>query len=91
MVVGLETQPELREAGDRMAGAMGGYYDGAFFELGQGVVDFAGVFAVLNGRGFTGPFTIELEGHLATSPDPEEQEAHVRACVEHLRGLGLVP
>ena len=68
-MVGLETQPDLRETGDKMAGAMGGYHDGAFPELGQGVVDFAGVFAVLNGRGFTGPFTIELDRRLATSPD----------------------
>ncbi|MBM4040398.1 MAG: sugar phosphate isomerase/epimerase [Planctomycetes bacterium] len=70
---------------------MGGYHDGRFPDFGKGVVDFAGVFKVLNGVGFTGPFTMELEGEWTTSPDPAEQEAHVRACVEHLRGLGLVP
>jgi sugar phosphate isomerase/epimerase len=70
---------------------MGGFEDGNFPEFGQGVVDFAGVFRVLNGVGFTGPFTIELEGTGTTSPDPAEQEGHVRACVEHLRGLALVP
>jgi len=70
---------------------MGGYHDGSFPDFGKGVVDFAGVFNVLNGVGFTGPFTMELEGKLTTSGDPAEQEAHVRACVEHLRGLGLVP
>lgn len=70
---------------------MGGYHDGNFPDFGKGVVDFAGVFKVLNGVGFTGPFTMELEGEWTTSADPAEQEAHVRACVEHLRGLGLVP
>jgi len=70
---------------------MGGYHDGSFPRFGQGVVDFAGVFEVLNGIGFTGPFTIELEGALTHGETPDEKEAHVRACVEHLRGLGLVP
>jgi len=70
---------------------MGGYHDGNFPDFGKGVVDFAGVFGVLNGIGFTGPFTMELEGAGTTSSDAAEQEAHVRACVEHLRGLGLVP
>jgi len=70
---------------------MGKYRDGSFPRFGQGVVDFAGVFAVLNGIGFTGPFTIELEGKLTGGDTPEEREGHVRACVEHLQGLGLVP
>lgn len=70
---------------------MGLFEDFNFPDFGKGVVDFAGVFKVLNGIGFTGPFTMELEGAWATSPDPAEQETHVGACVEHLRGLGLVP
>ncbi|HUT36561.1 MAG TPA: sugar phosphate isomerase/epimerase family protein [Planctomycetota bacterium] len=70
---------------------MGGYHDGNFPDFGKGVVDFAGVFKVLNDIGFTGPFTMELEGAGTTSSDPAAQEAHVRACVEHLRALGLVP
>lgn len=69
----------------------GGYHDGNFPDFGKGVVDFAGVFKVLNGVGFTGPFTMELEGPGTTASDPAAQEAHVRACVEHLRSLGLVP
>ena len=69
----------------------GGYHSANFPRFGQGVVDFPAVFAVLNERGFTGPFTIELEGPLATSSDPAEQEAHTRACVEYLQGQGLVP
>ena len=70
---------------------MGGFHDASFPEFGKGVVDFAGVFAVLNGVGFTGPFTMELEGPMMRAETPDDMESHVRACVEHLRGLGLVP
>ena len=70
---------------------MGGYHDGRFPDFGKGVVDFAGVFRALNGVGFTGPFTMELESADTVSSDPAVQEKHVRACVEHLRGLRLVP
>ena len=70
---------------------LGGYRDGGFPDFGQGVVDFAAVFAVLEGVGFTGPYTMELEGRLQRADTQDEREAHVRACVEHLRGLGLVP
>ncbi len=70
---------------------MGGFHDGTFPEFGKGVVDFAGVFKALNAVGFTGPFTMELESADTVSSDPAIQEQHVRACVEHLRGLKLVP
>ena len=69
---------------------MGGYHDGAFPEFGKGIVDFTAVFNILNEVGFCGPFTMELEGKLTSSDDPVIQENHVRACVEHLRDLGLV-
>lgn len=92
----IDTVEEVRKAAPHVVSVHlkdteGGYHSANFPRFGQGVVDFAGVFEVLNGVGFTGPFTIELEGPLATSTDPAEQEAHTRACVEHLRGLGLVP
>jgi len=93
---GVDTVEEVKKAAPHVVSVhlkdtMGGYRDGSFPDFGKGVVDFAAVFEVLNGIGFTGPFTIELEGKLTTSADPAEQEAHVRACVEHLRGLSLVP
>ena len=93
---GVDTVEEVKKAAPHVVSVhlkdtMGGYHDGRFPDFGQGVVDFAAVFAVLNGIGFTGPFTMELEGKLQASDTQDEQEAHVRACVEHLRGLGLVP
>jgi len=69
---------------------LGGYRDARFPRFGEGVVDFAGVFRVLNEVGFHGPFTIELEGPLTHGDTPEEREEHVRACIAHLRSLGLV-
>ena len=69
---------------------MGGYHDGNFPDFGLGVVDFAGVFRVLNGVGFSGPFTMELEGPAHSAGDPAAMEKHVAACVNHLKGLGVV-
>ena len=93
---GVDTVEEVRKAAPHIVSVhlkdtMGGYHDGSFPEFGKGVVDFPAVFEVLNGIGFTGPFTMELEGKLVHSADASEQEAHVRACVDHLRALGLVP
>jgi len=71
--------------------SMGGYHEGGFPVFGEGIVDFAGVFKIMNERGFHGPFTMELEGKRTSSKDPVQQEEYVRACAEHLRALGLVP
>ena len=53
-------------------------------------MDFAGVGAVLAAVGFTGPYTLELEGVAGSADSLEQMESNVRACAEHLRGLGLV-
>jgi len=93
---GIDTVEEIKKevqyvVSVHLKDTMGGFKDGRFPDFGQGVVDFAGVFAVANGAGFTGPFTMELEGQIQKSDTQDEQEAHVRACVEHLRSLNLVP
>lgn len=67
----------------------GGYKSADFPCLGQGIVDYAAVVAVLEAAGFTGPLTMELEGTAASAPDADGLEANVRACADHLRGLGL--
>lgn len=68
----------------------GGYHDPNFPNLGEGIVDFAGVAAVLDEVGFSGPWTMELEGVAGSADSLEQMEANVRACAEHLRGLGIV-
>jgi sugar phosphate isomerase/epimerase len=68
----------------------GGYKSPAFPNLGEGVVDFAGVAAVLAEVNFSGPWTMELEGVAGSAGSVELMEQNVRTCAEHLRGLGIV-
>ena len=58
----------------------------------QGIVQWAEIFGLLNGRGFTGPFTMEIEGCEgdAEKMGPDDYVKRVADSVEHLRGLGLV-
>ena len=68
----------------------GGFHSPNFPPFGQGIVDFAAVFAVLAKAGFHGPCTMELEGAATTSNQLDEQEKIVATCVNHLKSLGLV-
>jgi len=68
----------------------GGFASPHFPNLGEGVVDFAGVGAVLREVGFTGPYTMELEGLAGAADSVERMEANVAQCAGHLRSLGLV-
>jgi len=56
--------------------------------LGQGVVDFPEVFRLLGERGFTGPYTLELEGDLMTGKDLAARHQIVVACMDYLRSIG---
>jgi L-ribulose-5-phosphate 3-epimerase len=67
----------------------GGYQCWWFPALGEGVVDFAGVFQVLNERGFYGPFTFELEGIQGEELDERATQERVAASLRHLKHLGL--
>ena len=68
----------------------GGFHNSEFPVFGDGVVDFAGVFDLLNGRGFYGPFSMELEGRVTTKADEDGQAQIIAACVDHLRQLGKI-
>lgn len=65
----------------------GGYQTWDFPALGRGVVDFPRVFALLNYRGFRGPFTIELEGTRGTVRSEAEQLAYVEESVHYLKRI----
>ncbi len=67
----------------------GGFKCWWFPALGEGVVDFAGVFRVLNEAGFYGPFTFELEGIQGEELSEAEAQARVAKSLAHLRSLGL--
>jgi inosose dehydratase len=54
-----------------------------------GGVDFRRVHQILDGVGFTGPYTIEIEG-IGGEPEPdlEQRQERIRRSVEHLRTCG---
>lgn len=93
---GVDGLAELRTALDYIASVHlkdtnGGYKTWYFPTLGEGIVDFPGAFAALNARGFSGPFTMELEGIQGVELDEAGQLQHVADSVAYLRGAGLVP
>ncbi|MFI5454988.1 MAG: sugar phosphate isomerase/epimerase family protein [Isosphaerales bacterium] len=68
----------------------GGFEDWYFPAVGDaGAVDFARVREILDGVGFTGPYTIEIEG-IGGEPEPglEERQQRVVRSVAHLRSCG---
>jgi sugar phosphate isomerase/epimerase len=67
----------------------GGYRSWNFPALGEGVVDYAGVFRVLQENGFSGPCTMELEGVEGEQLTEESAKARVAKSVAHVRGLGV--
>jgi L-ribulose-5-phosphate 3-epimerase len=67
----------------------GGFGCWWFPALGEGVVDFPGVFRVLNEAGFRGPFTLELEGIQGEELDEAATRERVAASIRYLRENGL--
>jgi inosose dehydratase len=70
----------------------GGFEDWYFPALGEGgAVDFVRVRETLDAVGFTGPYTIEIEG-LGGEPEPglDERQRRVARSVEHLRACGYL-
>jgi inosose dehydratase len=68
----------------------GGFHTWHFPTFGQGIVDFREVFAIANGCGFSGPFTMEIEGCEGEDLDRAATEQRVADSVQHLRDLGCV-
>jgi len=66
----------------------GGYREWNFPALGRGVVDFAGVFKVLDEAGFDGPCTLELEGVEGEIKTERLVCDRVAESLGYLRGLG---
>lgn len=60
-----------------------------FPALGDGVVDFAGVFAALSAVGFHGPYAMELEGVEGRPLDEAGTQEQVARSVQHLRDIGV--
>lgn len=67
----------------------GGKGNWDFPALGAGVVDFARVLEILEGAGYTGPFSVELEFQGEPWPPLAEVTAAMAASRAHLKRLGL--
>ena len=68
----------------------GGFEDWYFPAVGDGgSVDFARVRQILDGVGFAGPYTIEIEG-IGGEPEPglEARQERIARSVAHLRACG---
>lgn len=68
----------------------GGYHAWWFPALGEGVVDYPGVFQLLNGAGFFGPFTLELEGIQGEELDEAAVGARVAKSIHYLQTIGAL-
>jgi L-ribulose-5-phosphate 3-epimerase len=66
----------------------GGYRHWHFPALGEGIVDFPGVFRVLDEMGYAGPYTLEIEGLEGEEKTEELVCRRVRDSVAYLRRLG---
>ena len=61
-----------------------------FPPLGQGIVDFPKIFAMLGERHFVGPCTMELEGSTGVELDEADQLKYVADSAAYLRGIGAL-
>ncbi len=58
-----------------------------FPALGEGIVDFPGVFRALRERGYSGPVTIEVEGVKGVEWSQEETKQAMEKSIAYLRGI----
>jgi len=92
---GVDTIEELKQAVSHVRGVhikdtFGGFHDGNFPVLGEGIVDFAAVKRVLQDGGYKGPLAMELEGGVFDSSKPDDLADKVKRCVSHLREMRVV-
>ena len=60
---------------------------GMYRPLGSGDIDVAAIVGVLEGRGYTGWYTLEQDTILAGEPEDEGPVTDVRISAEHVRGI----
>jgi len=68
----------------------GGFHEWHFPAIGDGVVDWKSVFAIMNERGMSGPFTLEMEGIEGETLSYEETYARIERSLDYLRSGGLI-
>ena len=92
---GVDVLAELRKIAPYVAAVHlkdtnGGYKAWHFPTLGEGIVNYREVFAIMNGVGMRGPFTMELEGIQGQTLNLKQQHASVTQSVAHLRSIGVI-
>lgn len=92
---GLDSADELERVIDYTASLHlkdtdGGFKSPNFPVLGQGVVDFPRILAILEAAGFAGPLTMELEGPVVGGLEVAQRHEVVVACMDYLRSIGMV-
>lgn len=70
---------------------VGGFHEHNFPTLGQGIVDFPALFGRLAERGFSGPYTMELEGVAGEQLTAAQRAQRVADSVAYLRSARLIP
>ena len=68
----------------------GGFESWHFPALGEGVVNFRACIDLLEQRGFSGPFTLELEGIKGEELTEALAKERVEVSIRHLREIGLI-
>ena len=92
---GLNTVDELKKVvpfvdSVHLKETSGEFQTHTFPALGEGVVDFKGVFDVLNAHGFHGPLSLELEGVRGRAYTFEDKKRMVERSLAHLRAIGCM-
>ena len=92
---GIDTVEELKEALPYVTSvhlkesAKGEPLSFDFPVFGAGIVDFPAVFKLLDAHGYTGPYTMELEGPLVDGLPVYERTQKVKDCLDYLRRIGV--
>jgi sugar phosphate isomerase/epimerase len=92
---GTDTVTELKKVAEFVASVHlkdtdGGFQSPIFPPIGEGVVDFRGVFRILGEVGFTGPYTLEIEGENVARLDAAGRQEFLRKCVAYLHRVGAM-
>ncbi len=77
--------PQVR--GVHFKDTFGGFKNGNFPVLGEGIVDFAEVESVLEEAVYQGPYVMELEGSVFDYAKQDLLDSQIRSCVDHVRSV----
>jgi L-ribulose-5-phosphate 3-epimerase len=92
---GVDPAEDVREIAERVVhvhlkDTQGGKGEWKFCALGDGYVDFGSIVRTLEGAGFRGPFSLEIEGLQGEDLNREGCLQRLLKSLEHLKSVGLV-